>query len=157
MLISRALLVLASASSVAVAIPVIAQERTNGQERGTRAADPATIEGSFIATAGERDGKPLTQEQIKGVTFRFDADKLVITDQKGTEIHKCTHTIDKSSNPWRINMKMSESAAGDKTAIGLIQREGDTVTFIYPLAGGETPTEFRTKEKQEMYQLKLQK
>ena len=152
MLVSRPRFALGFVVAVTMAVPAIAQER-----KPPVSDDTKLIEGSFIATSGERNGKALTEEQLKGVTFRFDADKLVITDQKGTEIHKCSHTIDKSSKPWRINMKMNDSAAGDKTAVGLVQRDGDTVTFIYPLAGGDTPIEFKTKEKQEMYVLKLQK
>lgn len=151
MILSRLMSLLVSTAALAVVIPALAQE-------GKRSADDVTIpEGTYVATAGSRDGKPLTEEQIKGVTFRFDADKMVITDRTGKEIHKCTHTIDKSANPWKISMKMTDSASGDKTAVGLIQRDGETVSIIYPLAGGETPTEFKTKEKQEMYVLKLQK
>ena len=147
MILSRTLSVLVAVASITLAVPVL----------GMTADDPVKIEGSYVATAGERDGKALSEDQIKGVTFRFDEGKMVITDQKGTEIHRCTHTIDTSAKPWKINMKMTESAGGDKTAVGLIQKTGDTVSIIYPLAGGETPTEFKTKEKQEMYVLKLQK
>lgn len=153
MLLSRLMSLLISAAALAVVLPALAQEST------TKPVDDAVIPaGTYVATAGSRDGKPLTEEQIKGVTFRFDADKMVITDRSGKEIHKCTHTIDKSATPWKINMKMQDSSGGtDKTAVGLIQRDGETVSIIYPLAGGETPTEFKTKEKQEMYVLKLQK
>jgi uncharacterized protein (TIGR03067 family) len=140
---------LSTLAVVALAAPVWAQDEK-------KPADVSKLEGTFVATAGARDGKPLTEEQIRGVTFRFDAGKLVITDRSGKEIHKCTHTIDTSSTPWKITMKMDPSTAGDKTAVGLIQPDGDTVSFIYPLAGGEQPTEFKTKEKQEMYVLKRQ-
>ncbi|MFO0937634.1 MAG: TIGR03067 domain-containing protein [Gemmataceae bacterium] len=119
--------------------------------------DPAKIEGNFVATAGERDGKPLTEDQVKGVTFQFSVDKLSILDRTGKVIHKCTHTIDTTAKPWKINMKTEESAANGKTVVGLIEHTGDTIRIIYPLSGGETPTEFKTREKQEMYELKLQK
>ena len=140
---------LSALTVIALAAPSWAQE--------AKPADVSKLEGTYVATAGARDGKPLTEEQIKGVTFRFDANKLVITDRSGKEIHTCTHTIDTSTKPWKIDMKMDGSAAGDKRAVGLIHVDGDTVSFIYPLAGGETPTEFKTKEKQEMYVLKRQK
>ena len=39
-------------------------------------------------------------------------------------------------------------------AKGLIEKKGDTVKLIYALPGGETPTEFKTKEKQLMFVLK---
>jgi uncharacterized protein (TIGR03067 family) len=121
------------------------------------ADDKNALDGTYIATSGEREGKPLTEDQLRGITFRFDGEKMTITDRTGKEIHKCTHTLDTSAKPWKIHMKMADSKAGDKTADGLIEKTGDTVRFVYPLAGGETPTEFKTKEKQEMYTLKLQK
>jgi uncharacterized protein (TIGR03067 family) len=142
----RSLFVLAIAAAVSL-VPAGAQP----------ADDKNALDGTYVPTGGEREGKVLTEEQLRGTTFRFDGEKLSITDRTGKEIHKCTHTIDTSAKPWKISMKMADSKAGDKTADGLIEKTGDTVRFIYPLAGGETPTEFKTKEKQEMYTLKLQK
>ena len=154
MILSRLMSLVTSAAALAVVLPALAQERTVR----TAALEESIPAGTYIATAGSRDGKALTEDQIKGVTFRFDADKLVITDRTGKEIHKCTHTIDKSVTPWKITMKMVNPSGGsDQTAVGLIQRDGESVSIIYPLAGGETQTEFKTKEKQEMYMLKMQK
>ena len=51
----------------------------------------------------------------------------------------------------------AETAAlriGGGTAEGLIKRDGNTVMLIYALPGGETPTEFKTKEKQQMFTMK---
>ncbi|HEY2786881.1 MAG TPA: TIGR03067 domain-containing protein [Fimbriiglobus sp.] len=116
----------------------------------------ASLDGTYKAVSGERDGKALTENQLKGLTFRFDGEKMEISDKSGKVIHKCTHTIDTASKPWRITMKMTDTL-GNKTVVGLVEKTGDTVRIIYPLAGGETPTEFKTKEKQEMYTLKMQK
>jgi uncharacterized protein (TIGR03067 family) len=143
MVLLRTLGIATVVSAVAFSLPAIA-------------ADKAIPDGNYVAVSGEREGKPLTEDQLRGVTFRFDGDKMVITDKSGKEIHKCTHTIDTSAKPWRITMKVTDSA-GDKTVIGLIEKDGDTVRIVYPLAGGETPTEFKAKEKQEMYTLKVQK
>jgi hypothetical protein len=46
-----------------------------------------------------------------------------------------------------------ESSAGE-IARGLIQKEGDTVRLVYALPTGETPTGFKTKEKQLMFVMK---
>jgi uncharacterized protein (TIGR03067 family) len=129
-----------------LAVPALAQD-------GQKANDK--LDGTYVATSGEREGKAVTEDQLRGVTFRFDGDKMTITDRTGKEIHSCTHTLDTSSKPWKIHMKMTDSKTGDKTATGLIEKTGDTIRIVYPLAGGDTPTEFKTKEKQEMYTLKL--
>ena len=38
--------------------------------------------------------------------------------------------------------------------MGLVKKEGDTVTLIYALPGGRPPTDFMTTEKQQMFVLK---
>ena len=151
MSLSRTLLVLVVAG---FAVPAFGQNQNN---RAKNPDDKAGLDGTYVATSGEREGKAITEDQLKGVTFRFDGEKLTITDRTGKEIHKCTHTVDTAAKPWKITMKMTDSSNQEKTAVGLIEKSGDTVKFIYPLAGGETPTEFKTKDKQEMYVLKLQR
>jgi uncharacterized protein (TIGR03067 family) len=151
MSLSRTLLVLVVAG---FAVPAFGQNQNN---RAKNPDDKPGLDGTYVATSGEREGKPITEDQLKGVTFRFDGEKLTITDRTGKEIHKCTHTVDTAAKPWKITMKMTDSSNQEKTAVGLIEKSGDTVKFIYPLAGGETPTEFKTKDKQEMYVLKLQR
>jgi len=155
MFLSRALIVLAVAG---LTVPAFGQNQNKNQNQNqqnqAQAADK--LDGTYVATSGEREGKAITEDQLKGVTFRFDGEKLTITDRTGKEIHKCTHTIDTSSKAWKITMKMTDTSNQEKTAVGLIEKSGDTVKFIYPLAGGETPTEFKTKDKQEMYVLKKQ-
>ncbi len=151
MVVLRHLCAVTVVCAVAFVFPAVGQDPNRRIK-----ADDKNFDGTYVATAGERNGKPLTDDQVKGVTFRFDGEKMVITDRTGKEIHKCTHTIDTSSKPWKISMKVTETS-GDKKVDGLIERTGDTIRFIYPLAGGETPTEFKTKDNQEMYTLKLQK
>jgi len=150
---------LALLAVVGLTVTAFAQNQNQNQNQQNQAqarADDTKLDGTYIATSGEREGKAITEDQLKGVTFRFDGEKLTITDRTGKEIHKCTHTVDTSAKPWKITMKMTDSANQEKTAVGLIEKTGDTVKFVYPLAGGETPTEFKTKEKQEMYVLKKQ-
>jgi uncharacterized protein (TIGR03067 family) len=143
---------LALLTVVGLTVSAFAQNQNQNQNQN----QDVKLDGTYVATSGEREGKAITEDQLKGVTFRFDGEKLTITDRTGKEIHKCTHTVDTSAKPWKITMKMTESGQPDKTAVGLIEKTGESVKFVYPLAGGETPTEFKTKEKQEMYVLKKQ-
>ena len=43
----------------------------------------------------------------------------------------------------------------DAVAKGLIEKDGDTVRLIYALPDGQTPTEFKTGEKQLMFVMKV--
>ena len=49
---------------------------------------------------------------------------------------------------------MRSTAPKEAEAVGLVKREGDTVTLIYALPGGKPPTEFKTQERQNLFVLK---
>jgi hypothetical protein len=44
--------------------------------------------------------------------------------------------------------------SGGEVARGLIEKKGDSVRLIYSLPTGEIPQEFKTKEKQLMFNMK---
>ena len=47
--------------------------------------DKPKLDGQHQIIAGERDGKALTETDIKGCTFRFTGDKVVGATKDGTE------------------------------------------------------------------------
>ena len=49
---------------------------------------------------------------------------------------------------------MTSKQPKEEKTTGLIKKEGDTVTIIYALPGGEAPKDFKTKEKQNLFVLK---
>lgn len=121
------------------------------------------LDGGYMIVSGERDGKAIPQEEIKGAVVRFARGQVVGTDKDRKEFFAATYTLDTSKKPWKIDMKSIAPAKPDvsggapkdgMTATGLVKKEGDTLTLIYALPGGEAPKEFKTKAKQQMFVLK---
>jgi hypothetical protein len=56
----------------------------------------------------------------------------------------------------RLTMTSTAPKEGLK-ATGIVQVSGDQVTICYNLPGGEAPTEFKTKEKQQCFVLQRTK
>lgn len=115
------------------------------------------LEGQHQITAGERDGKPLAETDIKGYTFRFTGDKVVGASKDGTEFLAADYTLDHAKKPCVIVMKLTAGSDKGKELRGLIERNGDVIRVIYAGPGAEAPTEFKTKTNQAMYTLKAEK
>jgi uncharacterized protein (TIGR03067 family) len=151
-LTAAALFGLALALSVAAASPA---DKPPADEKTPAAA----LEGGYTIVSGERDGKPIPDAEIKGALVRFTGGKVVGTDKDRKEFFAASYTVDTTKKPWKIDMKTvpAKGGAGPKeprTATGLVKKEGDTLTLIYALPGGDAPTEFKTKAKQQMFVLK---
>ena len=126
--------------------------------RKTVSGEPADLLGGYTIVSGEKYGEKEPAERIEGVTVRIADDAIVVLDKDKKEVYAQTYKIDHSTTPWKITLKSKITPGNQKgeqvEARGLIKKEGDKVTLIYALPGGETPTEFKTKEKQLMFVLK---
>jgi uncharacterized protein (TIGR03067 family) len=148
--------------SPSLALVVLATSLTFAQQSGsaTKQADKVTtpddLVGRYVISSGEKDGVKEPAERIEGIVVTFAKDKVIVTDKEKKEIYSASYTLDKS-NPCQITMiSKVEGSVGD-IARGLIQRDKDddtVVKLIYALPTGETPTEFKTKEKQLMFVMK---
>lgn len=111
------------------------------------------LDGLYTITAGEKDGKEIPAEKLKGSIIRFDGDKVMGTDKDKKEFFGSTFTIDKTTTPYTISMTSTAPVKGEK-AKGIIEMKGDTVKLCYALPGGEAPKEFKTREKQHCFTMK---
>ena len=111
-----------------------------------------SLEGGYTVVSGEKDGKAIPEERIKGSIVRFTGDKILGTDKDKKEFFASSYTLDTTKKPWVIQMKSTSPKEADAT--GLIKKEGDTVTIVYALPGGEAPKEFKTGPKQHLFVLK---
>jgi uncharacterized protein (TIGR03067 family) len=120
--------------------------------------EPLELLGGYTIISGERYGEKEPKERIEGTTVRIADDAIIVMDKDKKEVYAQTYKIDSSSKPWKITLKSKitpkNQSDEDIVAKGLIKKDGDTVTLIYALPGGEMPTEFKTKEKQLMFVLK---
>ena len=120
---------------------------------------PESLIGAYTVESGEKFGEKEPKERIEGTTVRFAEDAIVVLDKDKKEVYAQTYKIDSSKMPWTIVMKSkitpyTKGKDEETVAKGLIEKDGDTVKLIYALPGGETPTEFKTKEKQLMFVMK---
>jgi uncharacterized protein (TIGR03067 family) len=114
-----------------------------------------SLEGTYTLVSGEEDGKAIPEERIKGGIVRFTADKITGTDKDKKEFFAATYTLDTTKTPWAIMMKSTAPKAGD--APGLVKKDGDTLTIVYALPGGEAPKELKAGPKQHLFVLKAAK
>jgi uncharacterized protein (TIGR03067 family) len=128
------------------ALSVTAQDRP-GEKPGA-----PKLEGTYTIVSGEEGGEPIPEPRIQGSVVKFAADKITATDKDKKEFFAATYKVDTSKTPYRIKMKSTTPKEAETT--GLIEKKGETVRIIYALPGGEEPTEFKTKEKQQMFVLK---
>jgi len=120
------------------------------------AGGPADLVGTYTIVSGERAGKKIPDEEIKGATVTFTKHKITGTDKDRKEFFAATYTADATAKPLRINMTSTAPKAGEK-ATGLVEVSGDQLTICYNLPGGELPTEFRAKDQQQCFVLKRTK
>ncbi len=133
-----------------------------GTAQGDDSADKATIKeaplaGVYRFEGGQKNGGEAPQENLKQAKVSISATEIVATDKDDNRTYVATYTLDTAKKPWRIRMESILPAIGAK-ADGLVEVQDDgIVRIIYALPGGETPTEFQTKEKQHMWVLKAQR
>jgi uncharacterized protein (TIGR03067 family) len=103
------------------------------------------LQGTWVVTSGEREGKPLPEAMAKSA-------KLVITGKrvqvflKGKEDHEQTLEIDPGQNPKHMNL--TRELDGRKTTLlGIYSLEGKTLKLCGDDRGKERPTEFSTQGK----------
>jgi uncharacterized protein (TIGR03067 family) len=113
------------------------------------------LDGTYTVVSGEKDGKPVPAERLKGSIVVFAGNTIVGTDKDKKEFFSATYTLDTAKKPWVIRMKSITPKEAEAT--GLVKKEGDTLTIVYSLPGASAPTEFRTKEKQHLFVLKAMK
>jgi uncharacterized protein (TIGR03067 family) len=132
--------------------------RSDDGPKSKISGEPADLLGGYTIVAGEKFGYKEPTERIEGTTVRIADDAIVVLDKDKKEVYAQTYKIDTKSNPWKITLKSKitpKNQGSEEVEVkGLIKKEGDVVTIIYALPGGEMPTEFKTKEKQLLFVLK---
>lgn len=110
------------------------------------------LDGSYTIVSGEEDGKAIPAERVKGSEVKFAGDTVVGTDKDKKQFFAASFKLNTDTSPWIIDM--TSKLPKEMKSVGLIKKDGDTVTIIYALPGGAVPKEFKTKEKQQMFVLK---
>jgi len=113
----------------------------------------AKYEGTYVIVAGERDGKAIPGNEIDGSIVVFKGDTITGSDKDKKMFFGCKFDVDAKASPNQIMMISTAPKSGDKAA-GVIEMTGNTIRLCYALPGGETPVDFKAKEKQQCFTLK---
>lgn len=122
------------------------------RRKSSRNPEHTPLEGGYTIVSGEMDGKPIPSDHIAGSVVMITADQIVSTDKNRREMFAASYEIETDKTPWMISMKSTIPHEGD--AVGLVRKEGDTVTLIYSVPGGHAPTDFHTQDKQHLFVMK---
>lgn len=148
----KAIYILASFVFGAVAILTQAAEPiASGQ------AQVSNLPGSYQIVAGERDGTPIPTDRLRDISVRIANNAITTLDKDKKEVYVASYEIDTTKQPWQVRMTAVLTPVADAkgtTSTGLMEMDGETVKLIYALPGGERPSEFKTKDKQQMFVLR---
>ncbi len=103
------------------------------------------LTGGYTLVSGERDGKPLPPSHVADTTVRFTGDTVKVVHVTRGDAYAASYTLDESSDPCQVTMTATAAPDSGDVALGLIDKQGDTVRLIYALPGKPCPTEFKTK------------
>lgn len=109
--------------------------------------------GGYTIVRGEKFGTPEPAERVFGTTVRFTADTVTVVDARDQERYKATYQLDTSATPWRIAMTATAAPNAGEVAVGLVEKASDTVRLIYSLPGAAPPTEFKTTDRQLLFEM----
>jgi uncharacterized protein (TIGR03067 family) len=102
--------------------------------------------GTWIAIAMEKEGKKLSEEEIKGLDLQ-----LILKDDKYTVkvgsnvIDTGTSKPDPTKKPKTVDVMPSEGPNKGKTIKGIYELDGDSLRVCYDLAGKGRPKALATK------------
>jgi uncharacterized protein (TIGR03067 family) len=138
-----------------IAVALVAFAGTLFGEEPAASEEASKLAGTYRFVSGAKHGGEASAEDLATSKVSITAKEIIATNGENQRTYVATYTLDTSKTPWRITMESLVPTIGAK-AEGLVSLEGDTLKLIYALPGGETPTEFRTREKQHMWTLKAE-
>jgi len=122
------------------------------QDSGSK-PEPPRLEGVYTIVKGERDGRPISDEEIRGTQVVFKDNKIVSTGKDKKHLYAARYEFEGDARPARILMTGLEPREGER-AVGLVELQGDTLKLCYNLPGGRPPRDFHAGDKQQCFILK---
>ena len=121
--------------------------------------------------AGRREGRPRRRLHHRGgrevrpgdpdrrdprATVRIADNGIIVTDKDKKDVYATAYKLEPADKEGCYKVTLTSKLSPNEGAIakGLIEKKGDTVRLIYALPGGDEPTEFKTKAKQLMFEMK---
>jgi uncharacterized protein (TIGR03067 family) len=105
--------------------------------------DVKAAQGTWTLSAGEVDGKALTEKQLKGGKLEIKGDEYTVTmadEETLTGIEK----LDPTKTPKAIDITDSNGPNKGKTSLGIYEIKGDEFRVVFAAIGKPRPTRFAT-------------
>jgi uncharacterized protein (TIGR03067 family) len=122
------------------------------------------LEGSYKVTAAEDSGEALPARFLgayEKISIKGDQFSLTLKGEDGKLVTKvATITVDATKKPAYFDMKAEDGPKKEKTAMGIISIDGDTIKLCFnDEADNKRPAEFKTSKtgKNVLLTLKKQK
>lgn len=118
----------------------------DAKEEGVK-KDLEALKGTRTVVSAERDGKKLTDEQLKGVTLTYDGAGRASVKKGDQLLFDGTIKIDPTKKPKTHDATQTAEAENKgKTVLSIYEIEGDTLKLCSAEpAGKDRPTEFSSK------------
>jgi uncharacterized protein (TIGR03067 family) len=130
-----ALLSMAFAAVLIAGLPIGAHGETDQQR----------LQGVWQVLAVYAFGKKGPAEAIKGMTYTFTGDTLVIAPAEPGSNSEFTITLDPAKKPKKIDLKIIKGPGKGETMVGIYDLDGDALEICF--ADKVRPTDFVTKAK----------
>jgi uncharacterized protein (TIGR03067 family) len=104
---------------------------------------PKGLQGAWSLSAGEADGKGLTEQQLKDGKLEIVGDDYTLT-LANQETVKGTQTVDATKEPKTLDIADSSGPNKGKTCLGIYELIDDTFRVAIASPGKPRPTSFTT-------------
>ncbi len=102
-----------------------------------------TLQGTWKLTAGEADGKPLSEKQLKDGKLVIKGDHYTVT-LEGKVTATGVQKLDPKPKTKTIDIQDDSGPNKDKTCLGIYEVKGDEFRVAFAPAGKARPSKFST-------------
>jgi uncharacterized protein (TIGR03067 family) len=109
-------------------------------------ADTAKMQGTWTMTESLRDGEEaIPEEDRKELRLLIKDDKRTIK-VRDEVVSEATYTLDATSKPKGITVKVSNGPLKDKELPGIYELDGDKLKICLNLTGKDRPKDFKSEK-----------
>ena len=107
------------------------------------------FQGTWVLVSGERDGKKISDDHLKGskITYNGNQGELTSPHQHSDTIFFEIVKLDPDKSPKEFHWVRKSGPSAGKTIVGIYEFDGnDQFRFAFDPAGVTTPKDFASKE-----------
>jgi uncharacterized protein (TIGR03067 family) len=103
------------------------------------------LQGDWVLVSSQRNGKPLTDEQVKAIKRTIKGNEQTVT-RDGQVLLKGTIKVDPTKKPKTIDVTFKGEDGEERILQGIYEVDGDQQKVCYTLPGNDRPTDFSAAE-----------